>query len=104
LKKQALLQAYVNEFAVVQFGQGRKWNRRYTDFYGAAGNNAWKIARDGLLSAASWSDAIDKWQAPYINDESNLRFMGGAGSQRLFRRPMARGPARGRGNGAHAGR
>ena len=34
------------------------------------GQNAWKIARDGLLHAAEWSDAIDKWQAPYINDES----------------------------------
>ena len=30
---------------------GRKWNRRYTDFYGTTGNNAWKIARDGLLNA-----------------------------------------------------
>jgi non-lysosomal glucosylceramidase len=58
------------DLPVVQFGQGRKWNRRYTDFYGATGNNAWKIARDGLLNAAEWSDAIDKWQAPYINDES----------------------------------
>jgi uncharacterized protein (DUF608 family) len=58
------------DLPVVQFGQGRKWNRRYTDFYGASGNNAWKIARDGLLNATTWSDAIDAWQAPYVNDES----------------------------------
>jgi non-lysosomal glucosylceramidase len=58
------------DLPVVQFGQGRKWNRRYTDFYGTTGNNAWKIARDGLLNAATWSDAIDKWQAPYIDDDS----------------------------------
>ena len=58
------------DFPVVQFGEGRVWNRRYTDFYGTSGRNAWKIARDGLLHAADWSDAIDKWQAPYINDES----------------------------------
>jgi non-lysosomal glucosylceramidase len=58
------------DLPVVQFGQGRKWNRRYTDFYGTTGNNAWKIARDGLLHDAAWSDAIDKWQAPYINDDS----------------------------------
>jgi non-lysosomal glucosylceramidase len=55
---------------VVQFGAGRKWNRRYTDFYGASGLNSWAIARDGLKNAAAWSDAIDAWQAPYINDES----------------------------------
>jgi non-lysosomal glucosylceramidase len=55
---------------VVQFGAGRKWNRRYTDFYGASGLNSWAIARDGLKSAAAWSDAIDAWHAPYISDES----------------------------------
>jgi non-lysosomal glucosylceramidase len=55
---------------IVQFGAGRKWNRRYTDFYGTSGLNSWAIARDGLKNAASWSDAIDAWQAPYSNDES----------------------------------
>jgi non-lysosomal glucosylceramidase len=58
------------DFPVVEFGQGRKWNRRYTDFYGTNGNNSWAVARDGLLHAAEWSHAIDAWQAPYINDES----------------------------------
>jgi non-lysosomal glucosylceramidase len=58
------------DFPLVQFGEGRKWDRRYTDFYGTSGQNAWKIARDGLLHAAEWSDAIDRWQAPYANDES----------------------------------
>jgi non-lysosomal glucosylceramidase len=58
------------DFPVVQFGQGRRWNRKYTDFYGTQGNNAWKIARDGLLRSRAWSDAIEKWQAPYANDES----------------------------------
>jgi non-lysosomal glucosylceramidase len=58
------------DFPVVEFGQGRKWNRRYTDFYGTSGNNAWAIARDGLLNAASWSNALETWQAPFISDES----------------------------------
>jgi non-lysosomal glucosylceramidase len=58
------------DLPVVQFGQGLKWNRRYTDFYGTTGKNAWKIARDGLLQAEPWSAAIDTWQAPYVNDES----------------------------------
>jgi non-lysosomal glucosylceramidase len=55
---------------IVQFGAGRKWNRRYTDFYGTSGLNSWAIARDALKNAAVWSDAIDAWQAPYSNDES----------------------------------
>jgi non-lysosomal glucosylceramidase len=58
------------DFPVVQFGEGRKWDRRYTDFYGTSGENAWKIARDGLLHADDWSAAIDRWQAPYVNDAS----------------------------------
>jgi non-lysosomal glucosylceramidase len=57
------------DFPVVEFGQGAKWNRRYTEFYGTTGNNSWKIARDGLLNATAWSDALDAWQAPYVNDE-----------------------------------
>jgi len=58
------------DFPVTEFGAGRKWLRRYTDFYGTSGANAWAIARDGLQNARKWSEAIDAWQAPYVNDES----------------------------------
>jgi non-lysosomal glucosylceramidase len=58
------------DLPVTEFGSGRKWYRRYTDYYGTNGENAWAIARDGLLNARKWSEAIDAWQAPYVNDES----------------------------------
>jgi len=58
------------DLPVTEFGSGRKWNRLYTDFYGTNGENAWAIARDGLQNARKWSEAIDAWQAPYVNDES----------------------------------
>ena len=58
------------DMPVNQFGSGRKWYRKYTDFYGTTGENAWKIAKDGLANSAQWSDSIDAWQAPYVNDES----------------------------------
>ena len=58
------------DFPVVEFGEGRKWYRHYTNFYGTSGQNAWQIAKDGLLNSSAWSDAIDAWQAPYVNDES----------------------------------
>jgi non-lysosomal glucosylceramidase len=54
----------------VQFGGGRKWLRRYTDFFGSSGTNAWEIARTALENSESWSKAIDAWQAPYIQDET----------------------------------
>jgi non-lysosomal glucosylceramidase len=60
------------DMPVVQFGSGRKWYRHYTDFYGVTGFDSWAIARDGLKNATAWSDAIDAWQAPYVNDESKL--------------------------------
>lgn len=58
------------DFPVVEFGSGRKWLRRYTDFFGASGTNAWQIARTALLQEDNWSRAIDSWQALYINNAS----------------------------------
>ena len=58
------------DLPVTEFGSGRQWNRRYTDFYGTNGQNAWAIARDGLQNSRKWSEAIDAWQAPYLNDEA----------------------------------
>jgi len=58
------------DLPVAEFGSGRHWLRHYTDFYGASGTNAWAIARDALVKASEWSDAIAAWQAPYVNDES----------------------------------
>jgi non-lysosomal glucosylceramidase len=58
------------DFPTVQFGEGRQWHRRYTDFYGTDGRNAWTIAHDGLTHSDAWSSSIDAWQAPYINDET----------------------------------
>jgi len=58
------------DLPIVEFGQGRKWHRRYTDFYGTSGLKAWDIARDALRNASTWSDAIEAWQSPYTNDET----------------------------------
>ncbi len=46
------------------------WTSSGEDLAGAIGTAAWAIARDGLANASAWSEAIDAWQAPYINDES----------------------------------
>lgn len=58
------------DLPLVEFGTGRKWYRHYTDFFGTSGTNALKIAQEGLTHAAAWSDALDAWQAPYVNDNS----------------------------------
>ncbi|HEY7680476.1 MAG TPA: GH116 family glycosyl-hydrolase, partial [Terriglobia bacterium] len=58
------------DLPVVRFGHGRRWWRKYTDYFGTSGTNAWAIARTALQNGRAWSAAIDRWQAPYINDES----------------------------------
>ena len=58
------------DLPVAQFGAGRKWYRRYTDFYGTSGSNVMTIASDGLLNSTKWSEAIDRWQSSTVNDES----------------------------------
>jgi non-lysosomal glucosylceramidase len=72
------------DFPVVEFGAGRKWYRHYTDFFGTSGTNAWAIAAEGLTNAAKWSDAIDAWQAPYVNDESKPLWYRGALFNELY--------------------
>ncbi len=58
------------DLPIVEFGGGRKWVRHYTQFFDASGTNAWKIARTALENDESWSQQIDAWQRPYIQDES----------------------------------
>lgn len=58
------------DLPVVQFGAGRKWLRRYTDFFGVEGASAWAIARTALENGGQWSAEIDRWQAPYVNNET----------------------------------
>ncbi len=72
------------DLPIVQFGSGRKWYRHYTDTYGTSGTNAVKIASDGLANAAAWSDAIDAWQAPYVNDAARPLWYRGALFNELY--------------------
>ena len=56
------------DLPVMQFGGGRQWYRRYTEFYGTSGRNAWALVRDALLQYRDWEAAIDAWQAPMLSD------------------------------------
>jgi len=69
-EKRVIPMAIAWDMPVTEFGSGRKWYRHYTDFYGTAGTNAFKIAKDALFNAEKWSDAIDAWQSSYVKDES----------------------------------
>jgi non-lysosomal glucosylceramidase len=69
-EKKMVPMALAWDLPLIQFGGGRKWVRHYTRFFGAEGTNAWKIAKTALERDEEWSNAIDAWQKPYLEDAS----------------------------------
>lgn len=59
------------DFPVTEFAEGVNYFRRYTDFFGRTGQNAWTIARTALKHYSSWQDKIQAWQQPIL-DRSDL--------------------------------
>ncbi|MFQ3616445.1 MAG: GH116 family glycosyl hydrolase [Cyanobacteriota bacterium] len=55
------------DFPVTEFAEGITYLRRYTDFFGATGNNAWAIARTALEQYQTWQAQIWQWQQPILD-------------------------------------
>jgi len=72
------------DLPVVEFASGRRWLRRYTDFFGSSGTHGWEIAKEGLLRGREWSDTIDAWQKPIVEDESKPLWYRGALFNELY--------------------
>ncbi len=51
---------------VTEFAQGIEYFRRYTDFFGRNGRNAWAIARTALKHHQTWRETIQSWQQPIL--------------------------------------
>jgi non-lysosomal glucosylceramidase len=56
------------DLPMVEFGGGRRWWKRYTRTWGRSGARAWELARDALAQAPAWRRAIERWQAPVLDD------------------------------------
>ena len=54
------------DLPVTAFATGSRALRRYTDFFGASGDNAVAIAAEALEHWRSWRTAIDTWQQPVL--------------------------------------
>ncbi|HEY9813296.1 MAG TPA: GH116 family glycosyl-hydrolase, partial [Candidatus Sericytochromatia bacterium] len=50
------------DFPVTEFATGVNYYRRYTDFFGRTGNNAWSIVRTALKHDDTWKEQIQSWQ------------------------------------------
>ncbi len=54
------------DFPVTEFSQGINYYRRYTDFFGRNGNNAWSMIRTALKHSDLWQEKIETWQTPIL--------------------------------------
>ncbi len=59
------------DFPVTEFAAGIEYYRRYTDFFGRSGKNAWAIASTALANYQTWLSQIQAWQQP-IQDRQDL--------------------------------
>ena len=58
------------DLPITEFATGKQAYRRYTDFFGRSGRNAWAIAQTTLNHYKSWQNNIQEWQQPIL--EQNL--------------------------------
>ncbi|MBV6623621.1 MAG: bile acid beta-glucosidase [Rivularia sp. (in: Bacteria)] len=54
------------DFPITEFVSGVTYKRRYTDFFGDNGKNAWNIATTALQEYQNWLSQIQAWQQPII--------------------------------------
>lgn len=59
------------DFPITEFAQGINYYRRYTDFFGRNGKNAWAMVRTALKHSDMWHNRITQWQQPILM-RSNL--------------------------------
>jgi non-lysosomal glucosylceramidase len=59
------------DFPVTEFAAGVNYYRRYTDFFGCNGENAWQIATTALKEYQNWRSLIENWQTPIL-EKSDL--------------------------------
>lgn len=59
------------DLPITEFAEGVVYYRRYTDFFGRSGQNAWAIAQTALKSYKQWQQSIQQWQQPIL-DRSDL--------------------------------
>lgn len=57
------------DFPITEFAPGVQYYRRYTDFFGRTGKNAWAIACTALQQYQNWLSQIQAWQQPILDRE-----------------------------------
>ncbi len=58
------------DFPVTEFAAGTWYYRRYTDFFGRNGKNAWAMIRTAFKYSDTWKEDIQLWQQPILSRRS----------------------------------
>ncbi len=56
------------DLPVTEFAEGINYYRRYTDFFGRNGQNAWSVIRTALKHSDTWKENIQAWQNPILKN------------------------------------
>jgi non-lysosomal glucosylceramidase len=56
------------DFPYYEFEKGVKYRKKYTEFFGASGDQAFAIAGEALDKYKEWEQAIDSWQNKILQD------------------------------------
>lgn len=56
------------DFPFYEFESGVKHRKKYTEYFGASGDNAFAIAAEALDNHEAWEKAVDRWQRKYSDD------------------------------------
>lgn len=54
------------DLPILEFAPDVHYYRRYTDFFGRNGKNAWSMVRTALKHGDMWQDKIEQWQSPLV--------------------------------------
>lgn len=54
------------DLPITTFASGINYYRRYTDFFGRNGRNAWSMVRTAMKHSDTWREQIEAWQNPIL--------------------------------------
>lgn len=54
------------DLPITEFASGINYYRRYTDFFGRNGHNAWSMIRTAMKHSDTWREQIELWQNPIL--------------------------------------
>ena len=57
------------DLPITEFAPGVCYYRRYTDFFGRNGKNAWPMIRTAMKHSDTWRESIEAWQKPILARE-----------------------------------